>query len=96
MENEHWERRFEDGESFLDMKERFVPFVEQLLETYGHLPEDIVLVGHGGLYRCMLPLVLDNIDFEFSMAHSLSNTGVVVAEKGDEGLVCLEWCRSIA
>jgi len=43
----------------------------------------------------MLPLVLENVDFDFVMAHSLSNTGYVLAEKSAEGLVCLEWRDSI-
>jgi len=95
IEHRHWERRIEEGESFLDMKERFVPFVEQLLEAHGHLSGDYVLIGHGGLYRCMLPLVLENVDFDFVMAHSLSYTGYVLAEKRAEGLVCVEWCESV-
>jgi broad specificity phosphatase PhoE len=95
IQHGHWERRTEGGESFLDIKERFVPFIERLMEAYGDLSEHIVLVGHGGLYRCMLPLVLENVDFDFVMAHSLSNTGYVLAEESAEGLVCLEWRESI-
>ena len=91
LQHGHWETRFEQGESFLDIKERFVPFIEQLVEVHGRLQENIVLVGHGGIYRCMLPLVLDDIDFEFVATHSLSNTGYVLAETSAEGLACLEW-----
>lgn len=95
IQHGHWERRIEEGESFLDIRDRFVPFIEQLIAAYGHLPENIVLVGHGGTYRCMLPLVLEDIDFDFVMSHFLSNTGYVLAETTAEGLACLEWRESI-
>lgn len=87
-----WDSRIEQGESFLDIKERFVPFIERLVEEYQHSSESIVLVGHGGIYHCMLPLVLANVDSNF--AHPSSNTGYVVAETRPEGLVCLTWCET--
>ncbi len=86
-----WESRIEGGESFLDIKARFVPFIEALLETYQDSAEDLILVGHGGLYRCMLPLVLTNVDFQFTLTHHLSNTAYVAAEAGSQGLICLTW-----
>jgi probable phosphoglycerate mutase len=96
MERGHWERRIDEGESFLDIRDRFVPFIEQLIAKYGHLPENVVLVGHGGIYLSMLPLVLDDVDVDFVMSHSLGNAGYVLAEKSAEGLACLEWRESIS
>ncbi|MBI1922924.1 histidine phosphatase family protein [Candidatus Poribacteria bacterium] len=61
---------------------------------YQHSPDGIILVGHGGLYRCMLPLVLVNVDVRFVLEHSISNTGCIVAEPRTEGLVCLAWCET--
>jgi len=87
----NWERRIEGGESFLDMQARFVPFVERLVEAYGGLSINIILVGHGGIYRCMLPLVLDNIDFDFIAENHLGNTDYVLAEVDQGRLRCLEW-----
>ena len=88
-----WDSRIEQGESLLDIKERFAPFIEHLVEEYQHSSEGIVLVGHGGTYCRMLPLVLANVDSDF--AHPSSNTGYVVAEMRPEGLVCLTWCEAI-
>jgi broad specificity phosphatase PhoE len=96
LQQREWARRLEGGESFLDIKARFVPFIEQLVAGHGHLPDNLVLVGHGATYRCMLPLLLDDVDFEFAVAHPLSNTGYVIAEEGEEGLVCVEWRESIS
>jgi probable phosphoglycerate mutase len=86
-----WERRIEGGESRLDLQARFVPFTEQLVSRYKNCPERIVLVGHGGMYRCMLPLVLRNIDLSYADTHQPGCTGHVVAEAGTEGLICREW-----
>ena len=89
--NGHWERRIEGGESFLEIRDRFVPFFERLVEEYRESPENVVLMGHGGLYRCMLPLVLVNADFAFALEHTFGYTGYVVAETRPEGLVWVEW-----
>jgi broad specificity phosphatase PhoE len=87
----YYNRRIEGGESFLDMQARFVPFIENLLQEHRQTEAHLVLVGHGGLYRCMLPLVLTNIDFNFTLQHSLGHTGYVLAESRAEGLYCLQW-----
>ena len=95
LQHGHWESHVEQGESFIDIKERFVPFVEYLVEKYQNSVGSIVLVGHGGLYCCMLPLVLTNVDFHFSLAHSINNTGYVEAEIRPDGLFCQAWCETV-
>jgi hypothetical protein len=52
----------------------------------------VVLVGHGGLYHCMLPLVLVNVDWDLALAQPIHNTGYVLAEARPEALVCISWC----
>jgi broad specificity phosphatase PhoE len=86
------ERRVEGGESFLDMEARFVPFVQALIADAAQQDGGVVLIGHGGLYMSMLPLVLTNIDAGFPDHHSFPNTGYVLAETRPQGLLCLEWC----
>jgi broad specificity phosphatase PhoE len=86
-----WESRIEGGESFIEIRDRFVPFVEQLVSAYEDSGETLALVGHGGLYRCMLPLVLENVDFDFAMQHPLGNTGYAEAEMRGEKLFCVKW-----
>ena len=87
-----WERRIEGGESFLDMQARFVPFIDGLLAADDPPRKVLVLIGHGGLYGSMLPLVLVNVDFEFASHQPFPNTGTVLAETSPQGLVCSEWC----
>lgn len=81
--------RIEQGESFFDIQGRFVPFIEQLVEEQEE-PGDSVLVGHGGLYLCMLPAVLWNVGAEDALP--FPNAAYVLAEARPEGLSCLEWC----
>jgi broad specificity phosphatase PhoE len=87
-----WQQRIEGGESFLSIKERFVPFVQHLIAENEHPQACIVLVGHGGIYRCMLPLVLVKIGFGYAIERPIHNTGYVLAELKPQGLVCLSWC----
>ena len=86
-----WESRIEGGESFVEIRDRFVPFIKHLVGTHGDSPGGVILVGHGGLYRCMLPLVLVNIDFGFAMQHPLGHTGYVKADTRGDRLVCVKW-----
>ncbi|HVO41606.1 MAG TPA: histidine phosphatase family protein [Aggregatilineales bacterium] len=86
-----YEQRMEGGESFLDIQARFVPFIEGLVSDYGRSATNLVLVGHGGTYRMMLPRVLTNVDPRFALDNHLGNTSAVVAELRPEGLCCLAW-----
>jgi len=81
--------RIEQGESFYDIQCRFLPFVELLLEAPGEA-EKVILVGHGGLYQCMLPVVLANI--QRGVEFRFPNAAYVLAEARADGLFCLAWC----
>ncbi len=86
-----WEQRIEGGESFTDIRERFVPFIEGLVHQYGSTESGIVCVSHGGVYWTMLPVVLKNVDTELIARHEFGYTSCVVAEWRPEGLYCVEW-----
>jgi probable phosphoglycerate mutase len=90
MLHQQWDYRVEGGESFNDLRSRFLPLVNGLLRDYTERPESYVLIGHGGLYYTMLPQVLVNLPPHFD--GTFPNTGYVLAEASPEGLVCLEWC----
>ncbi len=91
IEGGDWKARMEGGESFDDMRVRFVPFVERLVQQHGDSSIGFGLIGHGGLYRCMLPLVLENIDHDFALKHLIGHTGLVVAEQQAGRLICTAW-----
>lgn len=99
--NEYWrvskawtqEGRFAEalagGESVYDMYERFGRFVDRLRAEKHH--ETIGLMSHGGLLRCMLPLVLKNVDFSFMESNELAPASCVVAESHRASLFCTQW-----
>lgn len=89
------ESRIEEGESFLDIKARFIPFVEEIVSKHNDSSDSVVIVGHGGLYRHMLPLIFENISFDFSFKHPIGNADVIVAEPKGRGLFCVSvWNRA--
>ncbi len=86
-----WEQRIEGGESFYDIRERFVPFIEGLVNQYGSTKAGIVCVSHGGVYWMMLPLVLKNVDNELMARYGFDYTSCIVSEWRPAGLYCVEW-----
>lgn len=78
----------EGGECFVDIQNRFVPFIESLKRDSD---ENILLVAHGGLFHLMLPLVLSNIDYEFVDAHGIGHTECVIAELHGDEFICRQW-----
>ena len=90
--HQRWEQHIEGGESFLDIQRRFMPLIEQLTTDSYNSQANVVLVGHGGTYICMLPLTLKNITSEFAERHGFPNTAWVLAETTHQGIMCREWC----
>jgi broad specificity phosphatase PhoE len=87
-----WERRIEGGESLCEARDRFMPFIRRILEEKQGEETSVVLIGHGGLFKCVLPLVLANVSFAFAGEQPFPNTGYVLARTTPEGLACVEWC----
>ncbi len=92
VDHQRWDRGFEGGKSFNDMRRRFLPFIQELVTEFQETNDSILLVTHGGLLRCMLPLVLANIDFSFTMRNHIPNTATIQAEPADGRLICTDWC----
>jgi probable phosphoglycerate mutase len=78
----------EGGECFLDIRDRFLPFIASLKNRAG---EHILLIGHGGLFLLMLPLILSNVNHSFAISHGIGNAEYILAEQRQNELVCLQW-----
>ena len=88
----NYEVKLEEGESFDDIRRRFVPFVNELVRQPADDAMSVLCVGHGGLYWMMLPEVLANMSTEdIRRLGGFANTATVVAEYRDGQLVCVEW-----
>jgi broad specificity phosphatase PhoE len=79
------------GESFLEIQERFCPFIEELVHNNAGQDRNIILLGHGGLYGAMLPIIFKNVDFTFASQHGMPYTTYAVAETRPDGLYCRTW-----
>jgi len=86
-----YDHKMPGGESFNEIRARFVPFIQNLIRD-GNPDEEVVLVGHGGLYGCMLPVVFRNVPENILSRYGFANTGYALGETRPEGLICLEWC----
>jgi broad specificity phosphatase PhoE len=83
--------RIGGGECFDDIALRFVPFIESLEQRFGDTSERILLIGHGGTFACMLPLIFDNVDRAYALDHHIANAAPIEAEWRDGTLHCLSW-----
>lgn len=92
LHDRRWEQRVDGGESFHDVRDRFLPFINDLIHRHQHSEANVLCVAHGGLYWMMLPLVLTNVDAAFiERQGGFAYTGVIVAEHTPQGLICIEW-----
>ena len=79
-------------EAAVEIRDRFVPFIERVVRHGAAAERSIILVGHGGLYTAMLPVIFKNVDFDFARQHGFPNTAYAMAETRPDGLYCTLWC----
>jgi len=88
--HQQYEHKMPGGESFLEIRDRFVPFIEKLVGD-GRSERSVVLVSHGGLYAAMLPHILKNVDYDLMKRLGFGYTCCLLAESGADGLRCVSW-----
>ncbi len=87
----HHDRRVGGGESLLDIRARLEPFLRDVIDAAG--PDDAVaFIGHGGVYRSVLPLLLDNVSPAFGLELPMATTAVIAVEVVAGRLTCRRWC----
>lgn len=79
------------GESFNDIRNRFLPAVEQIFSRHRDTAGSVVIVSHGSVLCNMLPLILSNVDVDFARANPLFNCSYIRTAEAQSGLLCLEW-----
>ena len=89
--HQNYLRKPDGGENFLEIRKRFLPFIEGFTSNGWHAENHILLVSHGGLLQLMLPEVLTNIDHAFARLNGIGHTQCVIAEQKSTELVCLQW-----
>lgn len=83
-----YEYAIPEGESFLDLQTRFLPFVTAVVTQHA---AGVVLISHGSLLHNLLPLLLVNVDRTFVAKHPLANCALVIGEAQAGQLRCLAW-----
>ena len=84
-----WDSHPPGGESLHDVQARFTPLIDALRAEDGD--GSYILIGHGSLFRSVLPLVLANVDYSFTAQNGLDHTHLVVAEQTGASFVCRQW-----
>ncbi|MHB9031625.1 MAG: histidine phosphatase family protein [Anaerolineae bacterium] len=87
-----FDHRMPGGESLNDIRSRFVPFISGLVSAFSDTPRDVILVGHGGLFIAMLPVIFTNVDWAFASEHGFPVTAVTIARPHLGKLHCISWC----
>ncbi len=86
------ESKMPGGESFNEIRDRFVPFIEGLIREHGDTDRNVLCVAHGGLYLAMLPVIFKNIDHASVVEQGYPHTVPTVAEVRPDGVFCTSWC----
>jgi probable phosphoglycerate mutase len=89
--HKRWERRIEGGESFYEVRDRFLPFIVGLVAQYGDTDANLLCVAHGGVLWMMLPLVLPNVNNDLMAKRGFGHTTCIVSELRSDGLHCVGW-----
>ena len=85
----NWEARIPGGESRLDIQARFIPLIERLTQIITE--ENFLLVGHGGIFQCMFPLIFTNLDDDSIREFQFHHTMPIIALVRADGLFCSQW-----
>lgn len=86
------ESKMPGGENLIEITNRFVPFLDGLVQQYKDTDRNILCVSHGGLYIAMLPVIFRNIDHAFARERGVAHTSPTIAELDHDGLHCTSWC----
>jgi len=90
--HQKFDSRMPGGESWDEVRARFMPFMDGLLRKEGSPGRTLVLVSHGGLYLAMLPALFKNVSVAMARQYGFPNTGYAAAETRSDGLTCTSWC----
>jgi broad specificity phosphatase PhoE len=85
----NWEAHTPGGESRLDIQARFMPLMDRL--TQNLTEENYLLVGHGGIFQCMFPLIFTNLDDDSIRCFHFHHTMPIIAGAATDGLFCSQW-----
>jgi len=87
----NFDHRIPGGESLREIEERFVPFIYCLRRQFRDQSANVLLIGHGGLFRAMFPRILRNASFDTLYQWHMPHCEFVVVEPDGTDLLCSNW-----
>jgi len=91
FDDERLNARIEGGESFVDIRDRFVSWIGSLVQAHGETDASFLLISHGGTLRCVLPILLENVTLEIVEAKGFSYTAPIEVLVENGLLFCIRW-----
>jgi broad specificity phosphatase PhoE len=102
FENEtQWENiekrhnKLPNGESFIEIQNRFNDFVTKLFENQFSENENILIITHGGLLKIGLPSICNNIDYAFTCNNPINNCELIICNNMNNKMKCLIWGNTV-
>ena len=89
--NQDYDYQIEGGESFIEVRQRFVSFVDGLIKAHTAPDTGVVCISHGGIYSVVFPWIMHNVNPAMVMKYGFGYTSLIIAEYKAAGLVCVEW-----
>ena len=89
--HQKFDSKMPGGENFHEIRARFVPLIDKLVQQGKGTDQNYLLVAHGGLYLAMLPVIFKNIPVEFAIQYNIPHTTCSIAETRPDGLYCISW-----
>ena len=91
FEKHRFTYRIHGGESFLDVKARFLEFINELITLYGSSDASILCVTHGGTLRIGLPYLLTGLTFKQIQSYPIHTAALIQLENASNTWHLLHW-----
>jgi 2,3-bisphosphoglycerate-dependent phosphoglycerate mutase len=91
LEGELDARLSDSAENLLEVRQRFLPFWQDLLEEHRETDGVVVLVTHGGIISFVLPELCPELTMQSVMVRFIRNAQVVRTRLDSDGLSCFDW-----
>jgi len=85
------DKRFKGGESYLDIRQRFIALMDELAGRYAQTDARILCVSHGGTLHIGLSALLDNLPPEQVSRWSIPYTTLIKTTYKNGRFICSEW-----
>lgn len=85
------EKRFRGGESFMEIRQRFITFVDELVKRHSGNEDRVLSITHGGTLHIGLTGLLSDMPFEQVIAWSIPYTAVITTELKNGEFILTGW-----